>query len=100
MSTDDKLGPVVKRVRINIGALVGQDHSYGRWPATKDGRAVDHNMEFEAEWRGKWWECRADDFGRRTWLGECGGYGNGSMSVHSLDGVTLLDEAPTTSAET
>ena len=84
----------VRRVRINVGALIGQDHSYGRWPATKDGREVDEDMEFDAEWNGRWWDCRADDFGRRRWLGEGGGYGNGSISVHSYGGVTLLDDAP------
>ena len=80
----------VRRVRINVGALVSQDHGVGRWP----GDDVDADMEFDAEWNGRWWDCRADGFGRLASRGEPGGYGNGSIFVHDHEGVTLLDDAP------
>jgi hypothetical protein len=48
-------------------------------------------MEFDADWNGRWWDCRADGFGRRTWLGETGGYGNGSIFVHDINGVAFAD---------
>ena len=84
----------VRRVRIKVGSLISQDHGVGRWPATQSGQDVRDDMEFDAEWTGKWWDCRADDFGRRAWLGEGGGYGNGSIFVHALDGVELVEDEP------
>ena len=84
----------VRRVRINVGALVSQDHGVGIWPATRGGEEVDSDMAFDAEWNGHWWDCRADGFGRRTWLGEPGGYGNGSIFVHNREGVTVLEDTP------
>ena len=87
-------GPVdrlVRRVRIIPGSLVSQDFGIGRWPATKAGDPIDPDMEFDAEWNFNHWECRSDGYGRRTWLGESGGYGNGSISVHQQDGVEFVD---------
>ena len=89
----------VLRVRINTGALVSQDRVVGQWPATASGAVVDQDMEFDAEWTGRWWECRADGHGRRSWAGEVGGYGNGSIFVHSLDGVTIVDESQKTTIQ-
>jgi hypothetical protein len=83
----------VLRVRINTDALVSQDRSIGRWPATASGAKIDPDMEFDAEWTGRWWDCRADGYGRRSWKGEAGGYGNGSIFVYSRDGVTIVDES-------
>ena len=85
---------MAEKVRINVGARCGQDHAFGRWPATRSGEDVDPNMVFDADWRYNHWECRSDGFGRRTWLGESGGYGNGAISVFGRDGVTVLT-APT-----
>lgn len=85
------LDGVVRRVRIKVGALVSQDFGYGRWPATKSGEDVSPDMEFDAEWTGEWWDCMADGFGRRAWLGEGGGYGNGSIFVHDINGVEYAD---------
>lgn len=79
-------------VRIRVGATVSQDFGVGRWPATKSGEDVDPDMEFEAEWTGKYWDCRADGFG----LKEGGGYGNGSIFAFGMDAVEVvraLDEA-------
>lgn len=89
----------VLRVRINTGALVSQDRGIGRWPATASGAEVNPDMEFDAEWTGRWWECSADGYGRRSWDGEVGGYGNGSIFVHSLDGVTIVDESQKTTIQ-
>jgi hypothetical protein len=86
----------VLRVRINRGALVSQDRGIGRWPATSAGEATDPDMVFDAEWSGRWWDCRADGFGRLRSRGETGGYGNGSIFVHSRDGVTVVDELQNT----
>jgi len=82
----------VLRVRINRGALVSQDRATGRWPATRAGEDIDPDMEFDAEWSGRWWDCKANGFGRLRSRGETGGYGNGSIFVHSRDGVTVVDE--------
>lgn len=87
---DGRLEPVVGRVRIKTGATVSQDCKIGMWPATASGDDIDPDMEFDAEWRGSWWDCRADGYGRRSWYGERGGYGNGSIFVHDRNGVTLL----------
>ncbi len=86
----------VRRVRINVGARVSQDMAFGRWPATRVGGDIDPGMEFDAEWNAGvgYWDCRADGYGRRTWLGEGGGYGNGSIFAFGRDSVTLLDDAP------
>lgn len=87
----------VGRVRINLGARVAQDRAFGRWPATRAGEDVDPDMVFDAEWNARfgYWDCRADGYGRRNWLGEEGGYGNGSIFAFGRDSVTLLDGAPT-----
>lgn len=81
-----------RRVRINVGAFIGQDFGFGHWPATGDGSDVDPCMVFDAEWNGKAWECRADGYGRRAWCGETGNYGNGAIIVFGYEGVTVLDE--------
>lgn len=83
---------VTKIVRIKVGATVVQDHGIGKWPYTKAGDEVDQDMEFDAELDGsrKFWNCRADGYGRRRWKGETGGYGNGSILVFGEDGVEVL----------
>lgn len=85
---------LVGRVRINVGAYVGQDHAFGRWPYSRGGEDIDPDMVFDAKWDGRCWECRADGHGRKTWLGEPGEYGNGCIYVTKFDGVTMLDDAP------
>ena len=84
-----------RRIRINVGATVMQDRRCWAWYATKDGQEIDYDMIFDAEWDGDGWECRADGYGRRSWLGEQGRYGDGRIYVNGRDGVTLLDDAPT-----
>lgn len=86
--------PVERRVRlgrIRRGALVGQDFACGRWPWARSDE-VDVDMEFDIEpQRDGRWDCRANGFGRRTWAGETGGYGSGSITVFDADGVEFLD---------
>ena len=85
----------VRRVRIKVGAIVSQDHAFGRWPATRAGGDVDPDMVFDAEYSGAgYWECRADGHGRRSWMGEEGGYGNGSIYAFGDDAVTVLGDGP------
>jgi hypothetical protein len=86
----------VGRVRINVGAAVAQDMAFGRWPATRAGSDIDPSMVFDAEWHAgvEYWDCRADGYGRRSWLGEGGGYGNGSIFALGRDSVTLVDDEP------
>jgi hypothetical protein len=79
----------VRRVRINIGALVSRDHKFGRWPAIKNGTDVDADMVFTALRRSNGWECRAFGYGQ---LGQDDSYGNGPIFVIGADGVTVLDE--------
>lgn len=85
--------------RIKVGALVGQDHGYGRWPATKAGEDVDPGMVFDIEPMGQYFGCRADGFGRKTWQGECGGYGNGCITVFSKDDIEFLPSPSTERSE-
>ena len=90
------LGPVerrVRRVRINVGEPIFQDHGVCRWPMTASG-PNNPGLVFDAEWNGSYWDCRADGHGRRSWLNEPGGYGNGSIFVSNLEEVTALDDAP------
>lgn len=85
------LGPVqrmVRRVRINAGALVSRDFGVGRWLPPQDSSGAGADIAFDGEWMGMWWVCRADGFGRP------GKYGSGAIFVHDRDGVTLLDDAP------
>ena len=79
-----------RRVRIKVGAMVSQDYRVFRWPATASSDA-DPDMEFDAEWNGRFWDCRADGFGRRRWRGDDGEYGNGSIFVHDHGGVEFAD---------
>jgi hypothetical protein len=90
-------GPVereVRRVRIKVGSMVVQDYACGQWPANRAGADIDPETVFDAEWNGKYWECRADGYGRQSWKGEVGGYGNGSIFVCRRDGVTAVDPEP------
>jgi hypothetical protein len=84
--------------RIKIGAMIGHDRSYGKWPAcfpsgcsqTGKYEADDPNMIFDVEWKGSYWNCKADGFGMLRCNGEVGEYGNGSIFVFDRDGVELL----------
>jgi hypothetical protein len=93
MSETNSVERTVRRVRINAGEPIMQDHGFTRWPMSAGG-PVDPDTVFDAEWNGRYWDCRADGHGRRTWLNEPGGYGNGSIFVSNLEGVTVLDDAP------
>lgn len=80
-----------RRVRIKAGSTVAQDHHVSDWPRTKAGDVTDPGMEFDAEWNGTFWECRADGYGRRSWKGEVGRYGNGSIFAFGEDSVEVLE---------
>jgi hypothetical protein len=73
------------KVRINEGTTVSMDFGVSNWPHLPGGMA-DVDMVFEANWNGKWWDCRADGYGNP------GKYGSGSIYVHSLDGVRSVDD--------
>jgi hypothetical protein len=80
-----------KRVRIKVGSFVSQDRATGHWPGTASGVDADPNMIFNAKWSGKYWDCRADGFGARKYLGEEGGYGNGPIFAFGIDSVEIID---------
>lgn len=64
--------------------LIAYDHSVCRWPVLGN---VDEDMVFDIENDGGFYECYADGFGRRSWIGEKGGYGCGSITVFHEDGI-------------
>lgn len=45
-------------------------------------------------WGGDEFELRADGYGRRSWLGEEGEYGNGCIHIRHLENLVFLDETP------
>ena len=79
------------KVRIKRGALVAQDFMVWNWPDTRAGTAADPDMEFEAEWNGTFWDCRAWGYGKMT-NGVPGAYGNGSIFAFRKDGVEVLQD--------
>lgn len=81
----------VMRVRINVGALVGQDFRSGRWPWNVDENDIDPMMIFDGEWLGDCWRCIADGYGRLKSRGEFGGYGSGAFFVKDFNDVTPID---------
>lgn len=82
------------KVRIKPGVVVMQDHHFGRWPGTASGEPIDPDTVFDAELVGETWICRADGFGRRTWEGDPGGYGNGAFFVRGVNSVIRIDAGP------
>ena len=77
------------KVMIQRGALISQDFAVMHWPdcTWPDGQTEDPDLMFDAEWKGRWWECSRPGFGERG-----GWYGNGSIFVHAKDGVIPCDE--------
>lgn len=71
------------KVRIKVGKTIIHDQSLRAWPVP----GVDPDMEFDAEWCSPFWDCRSDDYGRKEWEGETGGYGNGSIFAFGEDAV-------------
>ncbi len=85
---DESRGPIFK-ARIKVGAAIGQDHSFMRWPACfapGGGVSVDPDMEFDAEDKGTHFDLRAPGFGI---LNVPGQYGNGSIYVRSINDLEL-----------
>jgi hypothetical protein len=88
---------------IKIGASIGQDFSYDRWPNCVPPRSEYEGEEynyitkfpmaiFECEWnsQGNRWDCVRDGYGKS------GNYGNGSISVfgyYSVEPIDLKDES-------
>ena len=80
--------------RIKLGAGLMQDYHFGRWPyclvpKSQGGgyEAKNPNMLFDVEWKGSYWDCRTDGFGK-TKDGK-GEYGCGSIFVSDKHGVIL-----------
>jgi len=81
------------RVKIKKGAPIFQNYRSSKWPvccppdseyAGEEYQYVTKNpdREFEAQWDGQVWECKAD------------GYGNGSIFVLEFDGVKPINTEP------
>lgn len=94
--------PVVMRVRIKEGTLIFQDHHSSEWPycfppkSEYEGEEYQHiaknpDMEFDGEWNGRCWYCKADGYGYLKSCGDIGEYGNGGIFVTGLDGVEILN---------
>lgn len=98
-------GPLDRGVRghgrIKLGAPIFQDFHFGKWPnclppeSEYEGekyqyKAKDPDMVFEVEWKGRYWDCKADGYGMLRSRGEGGEYGNGTIFVHEIDGVELV----------
>ena len=78
------------------GTILFQDHGFAIWPI----KGADVETVFEVEWRGNYWECKADGYGHLRSRGDTGEYGNGSIFVRPELGVTLLpDRQATTEME-
>jgi hypothetical protein len=79
------------RGRIKAGALVSQDRAFGCWPFTHrdDNNKVD--LVFDIVDKITYYECIADGYGRRSWLGEQGQYGNGSIYVRDKNGIDFIE---------
>ena len=91
-----------RRVRIKEGSAIFQDRRFGKWPeccppqSEYEGeeyqyRAKDPDMEFDGEWDGTRWDCKADGYGHMKLHGDPGEYGNGSIFALGLDSVEVLD---------
>ncbi len=80
------------RGRIKAGTLVSQDRAFGRWPFTHrdDNNKID--LVFDILDKTTYYECIADGYGRRNWLGEEGQYGNGSIYVRDKNGIDFIED--------
>lgn len=74
------------QVRIKHGASIFQDFQSRTWPQITE----NPDIEFTAEWNGRYWDCRADGYGHLTSRGDTGDYGNGSILVHGYDNVEII----------
>lgn len=86
------------KVKIKKGAKIFQDFHFGRWPACLppsseyEGeeyryRTKNPDLIFDAEWKGRHWDCRRKGYGVGSKPEE---YGNGSIFVIDEDGVEIL----------
>ena len=91
---NEKPKPVIRKARIRTGSRFSIDFSTGVWPGwmTADVDKVFDVEEFKAGERDEF-ELRADGYGRRSWLGEEGGYGNGCIYICRLENLIFIDEA-------
>jgi hypothetical protein len=84
--------------RIQRGAKIFHDLGSCVWPQCKppkseyDGKpykgvTTDPDKEFEVEWDGSRWKCRADGYGLFAGEGE---YGNGAILIRDYDSVEII----------
>lgn len=91
---NEKPKPVIRKARIKPGSKLFVDFSVQIWPY---GKGVDVDTIFDVEkshgFGGTGYELRADGYGRRSWLGEIGKYGNGAIFVGGTKDLIFLDES-------
>jgi hypothetical protein len=79
------------KARIRLGAPIGHDFGYFKWPECKgtgggEWKAADPDMWFECEIMGDdRYECCAPGYGEKP-------YGNGSLFVYGLKWLDVLPE--------
>ncbi len=85
------------KVKIKEGARIFQDHHFLRWPNCKPPQREYEcekyqfktkypDAEFSAKKESRYWDCWRDGYGAK------GDYGNGSIFVHDMDGVEIVNE--------
>ena len=85
---------------IKVGTGIMQDFHFGKWPncfpPKRHNNKVNEDMIFDVEWKGNYWDCRADGYGCLSSQGDIGDYGDGSIFVHDKDGVEIVALTKTT----
>ena len=79
--------------KIRVGAHVAQDRAYGKWPFEYNGVTLDPDMVFDIVSNSSRYECIADGHGRRSGLGQTGGYGNGPITVFSPGDIIFITDS-------
>ena len=86
----EKKGGLKFKAKIRIGALVGQDHGWFKWPncaVPKLLSKIDPDMEFDCtELDGGRFDAVAPGFGIH---GNPSQYGNGSLYIYSIDDLVV-----------
>jgi len=75
------------RVKIKDGAFISHDFGYFNWPNCRPPKEIKANIdyEFDAEWTGRYWDCKRPGYGI---INDCNdAYGNGSIFVFNKEDV-------------